>query len=240
MISFTTSAGAAAAGGAAAVVGNWATIGPLSHHLSHLSSFILSSLPARSLLALYLLYSSSSGGASSSSSLLGGTFLIPQQRKFRQSTAILTGMVTAFCTATYLMPLMLDSMPLSNTSSSSSSNNNNGGSGGSGSGSSSNGNGNHHDIELAHVALFLLSTTSALVGAALGSLLPKLASGATLGYGMTLWIGSVSTTTLMMMTGKQQLTAVEEGGDDDADSWTTWFAMACPMAALLGGMLTAR
>jgi len=135
------------------------------------------------------------------------------------------------------MPLMLDSMPLSITSSSSSSSNSNNGGNNGGSG---NGNGNHHDIELAHVALFLLSTTSALVGAALGSLLPKLASGATLGYGMTLWIGSVSTTILMMMTGKQQLTAVEEGGNDDAESWTTWFAMACPMAALLGGMFTAR
>jgi hypothetical protein len=139
-------------------VGNWATIGPLSHHLSHFYAYFLTSLPCRILLATWILWSASS--SSSSSSLLGGIFLIPQKRKFRQSAAILTGMVAAFCTATYLMPLMMDDSRSSS-------------SGGSSSGGGSTTSNQHHDIELAHVAFSLLSVTAAFVGAALGCLLPR-------------------------------------------------------------------
>ena len=249
----------------ATAVGNWATIGPLSHHLSQFYAYFLTSLPCRILLATWILWSASS---SSSPSLLGSMLLIPQKRKFRQSAAILTGMVAAFCTATYLMPLMLEDDPSRSSSSSS------GGSGGGNgsvtvtsttttSSSSNNINNNisnqHHDIELAHVALSLLSVTAAFVGAALGSLLPRVASGATLGYGMALWMGASA---IMIFSGKHEgegeplASQVVEDQEQPQpqqhrttndyeyygyDNFTAlYFALLCLVAALLGGISTAR
>lgn len=221
-----------------AVVGNWATIGPLSHHLSHMYTYFLSSTPCRILLATWILWSASS---TSSSSLLGGTLLIPQKRKFRQSTAVLSGMVAAFCTATYLMPLMMDTTTTSaNTSTTTTTTNNN--------------ISNHHDIELAHVALFLLSVTAAFVGAALGSLLPRVASGATLGYGISLCLGASTLAAVMSFSssrsgvvgknheeeeGDEQSTTNLEGHSDTSFT-ALYFAVGCPMAALLGGLVTTR
>ena len=215
-----------------AVVGNWATIGPLSHHLSHMYTYFLASLPCRILLATWILWSASS---TSSSSLLGGTLLIPQKRKFRQSTAVLSGMVAAFCTATYLMPLMMDTTTTTTTT-------------------TTNNNSNHHDIELAHVALFLLSVTAAFVGAALGSLLPRVASGATLGYGISLCLGASTLAAVMSFSssrsgvvgknheeeeGDEQSTTNLEGHSDTSFT-ALYFAVGCPMAALLGGLVTTR
>ena len=148
-------------------------------------------------------------------------------------------MVAAFCTATYLMPLMMEDDPSSSSGSSSSS--------GGGSTTSN----QHHDIELAHVALSLLSVTAAFVGAALGSLLPRVASGATLGYGMALWMGASTTALLSFSSGSDkkheeeqqhdQLSTEEGSYGYNTDNFTTlFFALGCPIAALLGGILTAR
>ena len=117
-----------------------------------------------------------------------------------------------------------------------------------------NNNSNHHDIELAHVALFLLSVTAAFVGAALGSLLPRVASGATLGYGISLCLGASTLAAVMSFSssrsgvvgknheeeeGDEQSTTNLEGHSDTSFT-ALYFAVGCPMAALLGGLVTTR
>lgn len=213
----------------------------------------------RILFATWMLWSASSSSSSAASTLVGGIFLI-HRRKFRRSSAILTGIVAAFCTATYMMPrLMMMDAPSSSSSGTIYSNtttteaaavtNYNVHT------SSSRNNyihisGNYHSaIEPAHAAIFLLSVIAALVGAALGSLLPRMASGAILGYGLALWICALvflmEEEDHLILQQKQQKQQQQQHIIDNINDFKhghdssnpSSFTMTCQLAAFGGGIL---
>lgn len=116
--------------------------------------------------------------------------------KRRLLTAILTALTCAFCTFGYLMPMFFQNEILRL-------------------------NHRHHDVELAHVALGVLSIVSAFVGGALGSLLPRPMAGIMLGSG----VGLVLAVCVPWSSGS--------GGSG-------LFIMVGPILALVGGILTTR
>jgi hypothetical protein len=111
---------------------------------------------------------------------------LPKGRKYRQLSALLTSVVGCFVTVAYLSPIFTTYSTAGTRThhhhhyyygSSSSSG---GGEGREDEESVSN------SIGLVHASLLLLAFNATLVGAALGSLLPRAASGATLGYSITI------------------------------------------------------
>lgn len=79
------------------------------------------------------------------------------------------------------------------------------------------------DLELAHVALGILSFYAALVGAALGSLLPRPLGGVTLGCGLAVGVLTILPKKLIV-----------EGGV--VGEYVMWG----PVLAVLGGVLATR
>jgi len=111
--------------------------------------------------------------------------------KQRALTALLTACAGGFCTFGFLMPLFFhgDVVVV----------------------------GGRKDVQLTHVALFALTATASFVSAALGSLLPRPSSGATLGAALAL-LGSAFL----------------------GESARVGFVVAGPGLALVGGVLSAR
>lgn len=117
--------------------------------------------------------SSTSGSWSNTRLTITGHYLLPLIRivvalvisymaaglrsKPRLSSAVVTAIIASFLSCAYLLPMMVT-----------------------GSSGSSGG----REVELAHVAVALLSFYAALVGGALGSLLPRPMGGVTLGCGL--------------------------------------------------------
>lgn len=117
--------------------------------------------------------SSTSGSWSNTRLTITGHYLLPLVRivvalvisymaaglrsKPRLSSAVVTAIIASFLSCAYLLPMMVT-----------------------GSSGSSGG----REVELAHVAVALLSFYAALVGGALGSLLPRPMGGVTLGCGL--------------------------------------------------------
>jgi hypothetical protein len=156
---------------------------------------------------------------------------LPRGRKYRQLSAVLTSVVGCFVTVAYLSPIFTTYSSTAGTrtyhhhqhyygSSSSSSTSSSGGGGG-----------------LVHASLLLLAFNATLVGAALGSLLPRAASGATLGYSITLLLEAV----LFGFCGWV------DGGPSDSSMTTAngggialYYQFVGPTVAMVGGMITAR
>ena len=107
--------------------------------------------------------------------------------KRRKLTSYLSAIVGSFVTFSYLMPMFFRAGDKS------------------------------HDVELGHVALFILSITAAFVGGALGSLLPRPMAGVTLGSGLALVIATFMPVKRDVM-----------------------FTIGGPVAAVVGGILTTR
>ena len=92
---------------------------------------------------------------------------------------------------------------------------------------------------LARASLLLLAINASLVGAALGSLLPRAASGATLGYGTTILCEAL----LLGFLG-------DDGGPSDGSSGMNaaaakggialYYQFVGPTVAIVGGAITAR
>ena len=89
------------------------------------------------------------------------------------------------------------------------------------------GSGSHHDVELSHVALFILAITASFVGSALGSLLPRLMAGVTLGCGVGLLCGAFVPTWMI-------------SGFTGSNSGLSLFTIIGPVLSLVGGILTTR
>jgi hypothetical protein len=161
---------------------------------------------------------------------------LPSGRKYRQLSAVLTSVVGCFVTVAYLSPIFTTSSSTAGTrtyhhhqhyygsSSSSSSSSITSSSSGGGGG-------------LVHASLLLLAFNATLVGAALGSLLPRAASGATLGYSVTL-LGEA------LLFG---FCSWVDGGPSDSSMTTAngggialYYQFVGPTVAMVGGMITAR
>ena len=128
--------------------------------------------------------------------------------KQRALTAYVTGILGAFVTWSYLQSMFYkDSVDISGNSSF---------------GSSS------HDVELSHVALFILAINASFVGAALGSLLPRLMAGVTLGCGVGLLCGAFVPTWMI------------SGFTGSSDGGLSLFTIIGPTLSLVGGILTTR
>ena len=88
----------------------------------------------------------------------------------------------------------------------------------------------HHDVELSHVALFLLALNASFVCAALGSLLPRPMAGVTLGCGLGLLCGAFVPSWMMI--------GLFSGGG--SSSSLSLFTFIGPVLSLVGGILTTR
>ena len=116
--------------------------------------------------------------------------------KPRLSSAVVTAIIASFLSCAYLLPMMVTS--------------NSGSSGGG------------REVELAHVAVALLSFYAALVGGALGSLLPRPMGGVTLGCGLAVGLMTLMPRGLL------------------AGSVLGMFILWGPTLAVVGGALAAR
>lgn len=181
------------------IYGGWATRGPISHYIT---IFISSTLPAlRILLGLYILWT------------------ISGITKTRQLTAYITAILCAFLTYGYLNPMFFNT-GTTNVSAVT-------GVHGTGLTTSEGGTHlgpSHADIDVSHVALFILSVSSAFVGLALGSLLPRPLAGVTLGCGGALLVTALVPHWILSM-----------GGGS-----LGLFTVLGPVMSLVGGVLTTR
>ena len=183
------------------IYGGWATRGPISHYIT---IFISSTLPAlRILLGLYILWT------------------ISGITKTRQLTAYNTAILCAFLTYGYLNPMFFNTGNANNVSAVT-------GVHGTGLTTSEGGTHlgpSHADIDVSHVALFILSVSSAFVGLALGSLLPRPLAGVTLGCGGALLVTALVPHWIMSSMGGGSLGL---------------FTVLGPVMSLVGGVLTTR
>ena len=186
--------------------GDWASRssgGLLLHLLARSIDYATSSPKFRTLLAALLLWAVLSP--------------LPPRRKHRQLSALLSGLACAFLTVAYMSPVFCDY----------------GGSGDRGDDGAdrappppSPGGGGGGGPAAA--ALAVLAAGAGLVGAALGSLLPRASGGASLGCASALLAGACL--------------AASSGGAGRPGGGEGWggFALAGPAAALVGGVATAR
>lgn len=152
---------------------------------------------------------------------------LPKGRKYRQLSALLTSAVGCFVTVAYLSPIFTTYSTHSHHY---------GGSATSYSGRAGGGGGGRDEessnIGLVHASLLLLAFNATLVGAALGSLLPRAASGATLGYSITILVEA-------LLFGFGGI----DGGPSDSMTTTGiafYYQFVGPTAAIVGGVITAR
>lgn len=143
---------------------------------------------------------------------------LPKGRKYRQLSAVLSSAVGCFATVAYLSPIFAAS-----ASHGAHHHARHYGGGGDGGGS----------MGLVHASLLLLAINASLVGAALGSLLPRAAGGATLGYGTTILCEAL----LLGFWGADggPMTTAAEGGNI-----ALYYQFAGPTVAIVGGAITAR
>lgn len=155
---------------------------------------------------------------------------LPKGRKYRQLSALLTSAVGCFVTVAYLSPIFTTysthSLHHHHQLYYDSSASGRGGGGGRDDESS--------NIGLVHASLLLLAFNAIAVGAALGSLLPRAASGATLGYSITILIEAL----LFGFAGI-------DGGPSDSSMTTKggiafYYQFVGPTVAIVGGVITAR
>mmetsp|Transcript_9615 Transcript_9615/g.21673 ORF Transcript_9615/g.21673 Transcript_9615/m.21673 type:complete len:2178 (+) Transcript_9615:367-6900(+) len=119
-------------------------------------------------------------------------------RKQRKLTASLTAILAAFCTFAFLRTMFFhDHVSVGDDTTK-----------------------KNNGVELTHVALVILSLTAAMVGGALGSMLPRPMAGVTLGCGLALMAGAF-------------VPEASGGG-------VGLFVVAGPVMALVGGVLTTR
>jgi hypothetical protein len=159
---------------------------------------------------------------------------LPGRRKHRQSSAVLSSAVGCFATVAYLSPVFFATTSTSHgrahTHHHYHTRHYGGGGGEDGSGSSG-------GIGLVHASLLLLAINASLVGAALGSLLPRAAGGATLGYGTTILCEALLLGFLGDDGGLPGMTttATTKGGNI-----ALYYQFVGPTVAIVGGMITAR
>ena len=138
----------------------------------------------------------------------------------KQLTAYITAILCAFLTYGYLNPMFFNTGSTNNVSAVT-------GVHGTGLTTSEGGTHlgpSHADIDVSHVALFILSVSSAFVGLALGSLLPRPLAGVTLGCGGALLVTALVPHWILSM-----------GGGS-----LGLFTVLGPVMSLVGGVLTTR
>lgn len=160
---------------------------------------------------------------------------LPRGRKYRQLSAMLSSAVGCFATVAYLSPIFA-STSYGAGAPHHQHHHYGGGGGDVGEDSSSS---SSSSIGLVHASLLLLAFNASLVGAALGSLLPRAASGATLGYGTTilceaLLLGFLGADGGPMNTAAAATTNTTKGGI------ALYYQFVGPTVAIVGGAITAR
>jgi hypothetical protein len=160
---------------------------------------------------------------------------LPGRRKYRQLSAVLSSAVGCFATVAYLSPIFFATTSTSHGRAHTHHYHTHH-YGGGGGGGGEDGSGSSGGIGLVHASLLLLAINASLVGAALGSLLPRAAGGATLGYGTTILCEALLLGFLGDDGGPGMTTTATTKGGNIA----LYYQFVGPTVAIVGGMITAR